>query len=82
MFLGSLVVAGQLSKQDTMQKITALVLLSDVLFKIVATIGTELIDYLLHVRVERAVRGLPRQDDVGATVIGRPGTPLEMMSVD
>mmetsp|Transcript_33030 Transcript_33030/g.60559 ORF Transcript_33030/g.60559 Transcript_33030/m.60559 type:complete len:647 (+) Transcript_33030:79-2019(+) len=84
MFLGSLVVAGQLSKQDTMQIITALVLLSDVLFKIVATIATELFDFLLHMRVARAVRGRQRSNHVGATVLGRPERepPLEISSIE
>ena len=38
-----------------LQVLTAVVLLSDVLFKIVATVLIEGADYLLHLRVRRAV---------------------------
>jgi hypothetical protein len=55
MFLGTLVVVGQASKQGFMQLLTAIVLLSDVLFKVVATAITETADYLLHRRVKRVV---------------------------
>eukprot|EP00930_Biecheleria_cincta_P084554 TRINITY_DN74004_c0_g1_i1.p1 TRINITY_DN74004_c0_g1~~TRINITY_DN74004_c0_g1_i1.p1 ORF type:complete len:259 (-),score=57.57 TRINITY_DN74004_c0_g1_i1:95-805(-) len=54
-FLGALVVVGQASKQSTMEVLTALVLLSDVLLKIGATAVTEIAEYLLHRRVRRAV---------------------------
>jgi hypothetical protein len=55
MFLGTLVVVGQASKQGFMQMLTAIVLLSDVLFKIVATGITEIGQYMLHLRVKRIV---------------------------
>lgn len=54
-FLGTLVVIGQGSKEGAMQSLTALVLFSDVLFKIVATVVTELVEWLLHRRVKRAL---------------------------
>merc|ERR1712224_364938 len=55
MFLGCLVIVGQASKSGFMQILTAVVLLSDVLFKIVATAVTEIADYALHLRVFRRV---------------------------
>jgi hypothetical protein len=64
-FLGTLVVVGQGSKEGTMQVLTAVVLLSDVLFKVVATIVTEVGDFLLHRRVRRAVRAQARQQHAG-----------------
>lgn len=80
MFLGTLVVVGQASKQGAMQILTAIVLLSDVLFKIVATAVTEIFEYILHVRVRRAVaNGSGRRgasSDAGSRprdeVVGRP----------
>jgi len=54
-FLGGLVVIGQASKSSAMEVITALVLLSDVLLKVGATAMTETAEYLLHLRVRRAV---------------------------
>eukprot|EP00747_Dinoflagellata_sp_TGD_P180920 gnl/TRDRNA2_/TRDRNA2_34180_c1_seq1.p1 gnl/TRDRNA2_/TRDRNA2_34180_c1~~gnl/TRDRNA2_/TRDRNA2_34180_c1_seq1.p1 ORF type:complete len:466 (+),score=61.78 gnl/TRDRNA2_/TRDRNA2_34180_c1_seq1:136-1398(+) len=70
MFLGTLVVVGQASKQGEMQVITAIVLLSDVLFKIIATVVVEAFDYALHLRVRRAVAVRGRQDP-DASVVGR-----------
>eukprot|EP00929_Paragymnodinium_shiwhaense_P061252 TRINITY_DN30585_c0_g1_i1.p1 TRINITY_DN30585_c0_g1~~TRINITY_DN30585_c0_g1_i1.p1 ORF type:complete len:681 (-),score=96.47 TRINITY_DN30585_c0_g1_i1:99-2141(-) len=55
MFLGTLVVAGQASKQGPMKVLTAVVLLFDVLFKVVATLVTEIGEYLLHIRVRHVV---------------------------
>jgi len=73
-FLGTLVVVGQSSKEGTMQLLTAVVLLSDVLFKIVATIVTEMGEYLLHRRVTRAVRARGRQQHTGESAAGPQGT--------
>lgn len=72
MFLGTLVVIGQGSKQGAMQVLTAIVLLSDVLFKVFATVTTEVGSYLLHRHVNRIVAsGLNRRsDEVTGTVIG------------
>merc|ERR1712182_174226 len=65
-FLGILVVVGQSSKQGYMEKFTAVMLLLDVLFKVVATAVTEAIDYALHVRVRRAVaRGTSGGSNLG-----------------
>jgi len=70
MFLGVLVVVGQGSKSGFMQILTAIVLLSDVIFKVGATVITELFDYVLHIRVRRAV--LEGARPVPAAVVGRP----------
>lgn len=70
MFLGLLVVVGQGSKSGFMQILTAIVLLSDVIFKVGATILTELFDYLLHIRVRRAV--LEGARPVPPSRVGRP----------
>lgn len=55
MFLGTLVVVGQGSKHGAMQILTAIVLLSDVIFKVGATVITEALEYALHVRVRRVI---------------------------
>jgi len=68
-FLGTLVVIGQGSKEGAMQVLTAIVLLSDVLFKVGATAATEIGDYLLHHRVRR-VLAQGRQRQVHGTIIG------------
>jgi len=65
MFLGSLVVVGQASKPGGMETLTALVLMSDVLFKIVATLGSEAADYLLHLRVSRFVASTASRGALG-----------------
>jgi hypothetical protein len=71
MFLGTLVVIGQGSKQGAMQVLTAIVLLSDVLFKVFAPVTTEVGSYLLHRRVNRIVAsGRNRRSDVAGTVVG------------
>lgn len=74
MFLGTLVVVGQGSKQGFMQVLTAIVLLSDVLFKIVASAVTEGAGYLLHRRVTRIVASGEnrRSGAVVGAVIGQP----------
>ena len=54
-FLGGIVVIAQANKQGAAEVLTAIVLLSDVLFKIVATLVMEVGEYLLHLRVSRAV---------------------------
>jgi len=86
MFLGSLVVAGQMSKKDVMQMVTALVLLSDILFKLGATITMEIIDIVLHYRVRRAIQGEQGASSgpIGATILGRSDaeSPLEVVSLD
>lgn len=71
MFLGTLVVVGQGSKQGTMQVLTAIVLLSDVLFKVIATLITEFADFMLHHRVRRIVRSGTNRGVEGQT-IGQP----------
>merc|ERR1712151_507886 len=71
MILGALVVVGQASKKGAMQVLTAIVLLSDVLFKIGATAVTEAVDYMLHVRVRNAVTNAARPRPVGYA-IGNP----------
>eukprot|EP00929_Paragymnodinium_shiwhaense_P045015 TRINITY_DN23054_c0_g1_i1.p1 TRINITY_DN23054_c0_g1~~TRINITY_DN23054_c0_g1_i1.p1 ORF type:complete len:190 (+),score=35.83 TRINITY_DN23054_c0_g1_i1:117-686(+) len=54
-----------------MRVLTAVVLLSDVLFKIIATVVTETADYLLHRRVKQRVQaGL--NFSLGGVVIGSP----------
>jgi len=71
-FLGTLVVVGQASKKGAMQVLTAMVLLSDVLFKVVATIVTEAADYLRHHRVRTVVEeGTNRR--VTGQVVGNSG---------
>eukprot|EP00928_Gymnodinium_smaydae_P068235 TRINITY_DN5130_c0_g1_i4.p1 TRINITY_DN5130_c0_g1~~TRINITY_DN5130_c0_g1_i4.p1 ORF type:complete len:505 (-),score=56.13 TRINITY_DN5130_c0_g1_i4:297-1811(-) len=55
MLLGSLVIVGQASKPGGSQIITAVILVSDVLFKIVATLIAEITEYALHVRVRQRV---------------------------
>jgi len=73
MFLGTLVVVGQGSKEGFMQMLTAIVLLSDVLFKLVATAVTEIADFLLHRRVTRVVtKGENRRAPIVIGVIGQP----------
>lgn len=69
MFLGTLVVVGQGSKKGAVQVFTAVVLLSDVLFKIVATIVTEVIEYSLHRRVKRAVAAMHRSPDANSVTV-------------
>jgi len=78
-FLGTLVVVGQGSKKGVMQVLTAMVLLSDVLFKIVATMVTELGDWMLHRRVTRVIEARANQQCAAGcnapspvTVFGRP----------
>mmetsp|Transcript_127342 Transcript_127342/g.284013 ORF Transcript_127342/g.284013 Transcript_127342/m.284013 type:complete len:635 (-) Transcript_127342:19-1923(-) len=70
-FLGTLVVVGQGSKKGFMQVLTAIVLLSDVLFKVLATSVTEVQDYIQHRRVRRNVAGGASRLARGE-VIGRP----------
>merc|ERR1712217_401240 len=70
-FLGVLVVVGQASKSTPMQVLTAIVLLSDVLFKIFATMITESADFMLHRRVSKAItEGSNRR--AAAEIIGQP----------
>mmetsp|Transcript_53079 Transcript_53079/g.95170 ORF Transcript_53079/g.95170 Transcript_53079/m.95170 type:complete len:567 (+) Transcript_53079:78-1778(+) len=55
LFLGVLVVIGQSSKNGFSEVLTALILFSDVFFKVGATAITEILDYALHLRVRRAL---------------------------
>ena len=75
MFLGLLVVVGQGSKQGFMQVVTAVVLMADVIFKVGATVLTELLEFTLHRRVTRAVaaRGEKLGPAPGPPVAARPG---------
>lgn len=80
-FLGTLVVVGQASKQGALQVLTAIVLLSDVLFKVFATAATELGDYALHRRVRSRVRlgGEQQRPAAAAVTAGEVvGRPVEM----
>lgn len=51
LFLGTLVVVGQFSKEGPMEKLTAVMLVVDVLLKVGVTVVTETADYMLHLRV-------------------------------
>lgn len=55
LWLGGLVAVGQASKRGAMQALTAAVLLSDLLFKVLATIVNGALDCALHARIRGAV---------------------------
>lgn len=78
LFLGTLVVVGQFSKEGAMEKLTAAFLLLDVLVKVGLTMVTEAIDYALHVRVRRAVsrreHALPSHESPSES-LGEPTQP-------
>jgi len=65
------VVVGQASKKGGMQVLTAVVLLSDVVFKVAATAATELADHVFHRRVVRNVSTGACRPSQGS-VLGRP----------
>lgn len=73
-FLSVFVIAGQTSKGGFMDVLTALVLLSDVVFKVTATLVAEATDYALHMRVRRVMDH--RRSFAGAVppeVVGQEG---------
>eukprot|EP00746_Dinoflagellata_sp_MGD_P089652 gnl/MRDRNA2_/MRDRNA2_353773_c0_seq1.p1 gnl/MRDRNA2_/MRDRNA2_353773_c0~~gnl/MRDRNA2_/MRDRNA2_353773_c0_seq1.p1 ORF type:complete len:188 (+),score=15.77 gnl/MRDRNA2_/MRDRNA2_353773_c0_seq1:2-565(+) len=84
LFLGTLVVVGQFSKEGPMEKVTAAFLLIDVLLKIGVTMVTEAIDYALHVRVRRVVsrRGVSRPRNSSAQVLDDPVSEFDGSSAE
>lgn len=80
--LAVLVVVGQFAKGSALQRMAGFVLLSDILVKVGATLILEVGDYLLHLRVVRAVRERRRAKLRGGSAGGPragddPEEPLE-----